>query len=219
MVQPSCLVLQQYKRCKALDSILCLIAAKVYKRAPNLLLPADSYYLPDVRYINDLVAEFPLSAHTLASSLIALRSAPTKQVQACLETPVDLQQSVAGTAETGDAPASAAADEAAATAALPTSTAVPAVNNVMPPATEGANAIASPLSSRTLAPYSFFDLTSTSRANFVLWSHPTPSAWKDIQTVALRAFVTLDWFGNSQVQARLDQQERGPKPTKPSGRS
>ncbi len=211
MVQPSCLVLQQYKRCKALDSILCPVAAKVYKRAPNLLLPADSYYLPDVRYINDLVAEFPLSAHTLASSLTALHSAPTKQVQACLETPVDLQQSVASTAVTGDAPASAAADQAAATAAPPTSTAMPAVNKIMPPATEDANAIASPLSSSTPATYSFFHMTSTSPADFVLWPHPTPPAWKDIQAVALRAFVTLQWFGNSKVQARLDQQERGPK--------
>ena len=29
--------------------------------------------------------------------------------------------------------------------------------------------------------------------------------------VALRAFVTLEWFGNSKVQARLDQQGKGPK--------
>ncbi len=59
--------------------------------------------------------------------------------------------------------------------------------------------------------HSFFDMTSTSRADFVVWPHPSPSAWKDIQMVALRAFVTLDWLRNPNVQARLDQQEQGPK--------
>jgi len=199
------------KRCKALDSMLCFVAAKVYKKVPNLLLPADSYYLPSVRYINDLVAEFPLSAHTLVSPLTALHSAPTQIVQPCLETPDDSQQSVASTAVTSEAPASAAADEPAATAAPPTSAAVPSVNTALPPATEDANAPAIPLSSSTPITYSFFDMTSTSRIGFVLWPHPTPAAWKDIQTVALRAFVTLEWFGNSEVQARLDQQGKGPK--------
>ena len=71
-------VYRSTNRCKALDSTLCLVAAKVYKEVPNLLLPADDYHLPDVRYINDLVAEFPLSAHTLVSPLTALHSAPTK---------------------------------------------------------------------------------------------------------------------------------------------
>ncbi len=176
----------------------------MYKEVPNLLLPADDYHLPDVRYINDLVAEFPLSAHTLVSPLTELHSAPTKQVQPCLETLADSHRSVAGTAVTSEAPASAAADEAAATAAPPISTAVP-------PATEDANASAIPLSSSTPMTHSFFDMTSTSRADFVLWPHPTPAAWKDIQTVALRAFVTLGWLGNPNVQARLDQQKQGPK--------
>ncbi len=116
------------KRCKALDSILCLVAAKVYKKVPNLLLPADSYHLPYVRYINDLVAEFPLSAHTLVSPL----TAPTQIVQPSRGTPADSQQSVASTVVTGEAPASAAADEAAATAAPPSSTAVPSVNTAVP---------------------------------------------------------------------------------------
>ena len=197
-------VYRSTNRCKALDSALCLVAAKVYKAVPNLLLPADDYHLPDVRYINDLVTEFPLSAHTLVSPLTALHNAPTKQVQPCLETLADSHRSVASTAVTSEAPASAAADEAAATAAPPTSTAVP-------PATEDANASAIPLSSSTPMIHSFFDMTSTSRADFVLWPHPSPSAWKDIQTVALRAFVTLEWFWKSDVQARLDQQEQGPE--------
>ena len=193
------------KRCKAFESTLCLVAAKFYKEVPNLLLPAGSYHLPDVRYINDLVAEFPLSAHTLVSSLTALNSAPTKQVQPCLGTPADSQQLVASTAVTGEARASAAADDAAATAAPPTSTAVP-------PANKDGNVSAIPLSSSTPITHSFFDMTSTSRADFVLWPCPSPSDWQDIQTVALRAFVTLEWSGNSDVQARLDQQGKGPNP-------
>ena len=201
MVQPS---FCSTERCRALDNTLCLVAAKVYKKVPNLLLPADDYYLPELRYLNDLVAEFPLSAHALSSPVTALHSAPTKQVQPCLETLADSHQSVASTAVRSQAPASAAAGEAAATAAPPTNTAVPL-------ATEDANASAIPLSSSTPMPHSFFSMTSTSRAKFVLWPHPTPAAWKDIQTVALRAFVTLEWFGNSDVQARLDRQEQGPK--------
>ncbi len=183
----------------------------MYKKVPNLLLIADSYYLPSVRYINDLVAEFPLSAHTLVSSLTALHNAPTKQMEPCLETLADSQQSVASTAVTSEAPASAAADESAATAAAPYNTAVSYVNTAMPPATEDSSAPAIPLDSSAPVTHSFFDMTSTSRADFVLWPHPSPAAWKDIQTVALRAFVTLEWFGNSDVQARLDQQEKGPK--------
>ncbi len=204
-------VYRSSKRCKALDSALCLVAAKVYKEVPNLLLPEDEYHLPDVKYINDFVAEFPLSAHALVSPLTALHSAPTKQFQPSLGTPADSQQSVASTKVTSEAPASAAAGEAAATAAPPSSTAVLSVTAAVPPATEDANASAIPLSSSTPITHSFFDMTSTSRADFVLWPHPSPSAWKDIQTVALRAFVTLEWFGKSDVQARLDQQEQGPE--------
>ena len=205
-------VYRSKKRCKAFESILCLEAAKVYKKVPSLLLSADSYHLPYVRYINDLVAEFPLGAHTLVSSLTALNSAPTKQVQPCLETPADSQQSVVSTAVTSEAPASAAAGDAAATAAPPTSTAVPSVNAAVPPATKDGDASAIPLSSSTPITHSFFDMTSTSRADFVLWPRPSPSDWQDIRTVVLRACVTLEWFGNSDVQARLDQQGKGPNP-------
>jgi len=211
MVQASCLVSPQTKRCKALDSILCPVAAKVYKKVPNLLLPPDSYHLLSVKYINDLVAEFPLSAHTLGSSLAALHNAPTKQMEPCLETPADSQQSVASTAVTNEAPASAAAGKPAATAAPPADTAMSHVNTAVPPATEDSNAPGIPLDSSAPVTHSFFDMTSTSRADFVVWPHPTPAAWRDIQTVALRAFVTLEWLGNPDVQARLDQQEQGPK--------
>ncbi len=208
MVQPSCC---STERCKALDIVLFLVAAKVYKKIPNLLLPADNYHLSDVRYINDLVAEFPLSAHTLVSpvGLTALHNAPTQISQPLLETPADSQLSMACTVVMNEAPASAAAHEAAATAALPANTAVPSVNVAVPPATEDANASAIPLSSSTPITHSFFDMTSTSRADFVVWPHPSASTWKDIQTVALRAFVTLGWLGNSNVQARLDQQKKG----------
>ena len=54
-------------------------------------------------------------------------------------------------------------------------------------------------------------MTSISTTDFVVWPHLTPAAWKDIQTVALRAFVTLEWFGDAKVQARLDQRGKGPK--------
>ena len=67
------------------------------------------------------------------------------------------------------------------------------------------------LNSSAPSTHSFFNMTSISTTDFVVWPHPTPAAWKDIQTVALRALVTLEWFGNSKVQARLDQQEKGPK--------
>ncbi len=204
-------VIVVHKDAKTLDSILCLVAAKVYKKVPNLLLTADSYYLPSVRYINDLAAEFPLSAHTVVRSLAELHRAHTQIVQSLLKTPADSRQSVASTVATGEAPASAAADEAGATATPSSSSAVPSVNTAVPPATADANASAIPLSSSTPITHSFFDLTATTRADFFLWPHPTPAAWKDIQTVALRAFVTLGWFGNSKVQARLDQQEKGPK--------
>ncbi len=73
------------KGCKTLDSILCLVAAKVYKKVPNLLLTADSFYLPSVRYINELAAELPLSAHTVVRSLAELHRAHTQIVQSLLK--------------------------------------------------------------------------------------------------------------------------------------
>ena len=203
------------------DSSLCLVAAKVYKKIPNLLLSADSYHLPSLKYINDLVAEFPLSAHTLVSSLTALHNAPTKQMEPCVGSPADSHESVPSRAVTSEAPASAAADKPAGTVAPPANTAVSHVNTAVPPSTEDPSASAIPPDSSTPINYSFFDLTSTSRANFVVWPHPTPAAWKNIQTVALRAFVTLGWLGSSVVQARMDEQEQGPKSlcTKPTGMS
>ncbi len=73
--------------------MLCAVAAKVYTKAPSELLPADSYYLPSVEYIKDLVAEFPLSAHNPGNPLTATASASAKTRQST----VDAQQSLAGT--------------------------------------------------------------------------------------------------------------------------
>jgi len=217
--------------------MLCAVAAKVYTKVPSELLPPDSYYLPSVEYKKDLVREFPLSAHTPGNALTAMASASAKTRQST----VDAQQSLASRvvplanatvatamlpANTADSPGSmfvssvntalpptpAAADDApTATAAPPANTAVSCVNMAVPPATEAADAPAITLNSSALVTNSFFNMTSISTTDFVVWPHPTPAAWKDIQTVALRAFVTLEWFGNTKVQARLDQQGKGPK--------
>jgi len=76
-----------------------------------------------------------------------------------------------------------------------------------------AEAAATPatLNSSVPSTHSFFSMTSISNTDFVVWPHPTAAAWKDIQTVALRAFATLEWFGDTKVQTRLDQQGKGPK--------
>jgi len=74
-----------------------------------------------------------------------------------------------------------------------------------------AAAASATLNSSVPSTHSFFSMTSISTTDFVVWPHPTAAAWKDIQTVALRAFVTLEWFGDTKVQARLDQQGKGPK--------
>ncbi|DBB07762.1 TPA: hypothetical protein ACH3X3_009180 [Trebouxia sp. C0006] len=118
------------------DTAQIALAAKVYTKVPSELLPPDSYYLPSVEYMKDIVAEFPLSAHTPEAATL----------------------------------------------------------NSSAPST-----------------HSFFNMTSISTTDFVVWPHLTPAAWKDIQTVALRAFVTLEWFGDTKVQARLDQRGKGPK--------
>ncbi len=73
--------------------MLWAVAAKVYTKAPSELLPADSYYLPSVEYIQDLVAEFPLSSHNPGNPLTATASASSTTRQST----ADAQQSLAGT--------------------------------------------------------------------------------------------------------------------------
>ena len=67
--------------CSVVNNILCAVAAKVYTKVPSELLPADSYYLPSVEYMKDIVAEFPLSAHTPGDSLTAMASASAHSSQ------------------------------------------------------------------------------------------------------------------------------------------
>lgn len=74
--------------------MLCVVAANVYTKVPSELLPPDSYYLPSVEYIRDIVAEFPLSAHTPGNSLTAMASASAKTRQST----ADAQWSLASTA-------------------------------------------------------------------------------------------------------------------------
>lgn len=61
--------------------------------------------------------------------------------------------------------------------------------------------------SKTTA-HSYFDVTASTR-QFVLWEHPTATGWNDIETIALRAFVTWDWLTSRSVKARLGEQQTG----------
>jgi len=65
----------------------------VYTKVPSELLPADSYYLPSVEYMQDLAADFPLSAHNPGNPLTATASASAKTRQST----VIAQQSLTGT--------------------------------------------------------------------------------------------------------------------------
>ncbi len=72
---------------------MCAVAAKVYTKVPSELLPADSYYLPSVEYLQDLMTEFPLSAHTPGNPLTGTANASAKTRQSTAYA----QQSLAGT--------------------------------------------------------------------------------------------------------------------------